>query len=147
MVPEHHNGITMAQKLAFSILFVAALSVAALAQSRHRVVVEQTTGGAAAYSSTLKNIENMIKAFGAEPVDVEIVCHGPGIDLVFSHDNQLATRIRALQKQGVKFAACANTLKSRNIKPDRIFSFVTVVDAGTAEVVRKQEAGWAYLKR
>ena len=130
-----------------AIFFVfASLACSGLAQN-HRVVVDLFTGGTASYSNALKNIENVKKAFGAESVAVEIVCHGPGIDLLLSHGNTLATRVKQLQKSGVTFAACANTLKARGITKDRLFDFVAVVDSGTAEVIRKEEAGWSYLRR
>ncbi|MEI8281710.1 MAG: DsrE family protein [Armatimonadota bacterium] len=127
-----------------SLVYVAA---GAAAQARHRIVVELDAPGTAAFGTTLNNVENLKKAFGTDPVEIEIVCHGGGIDLLLSHENKLSSRIQKLQKSGVKFAACNNTLKGRNIGKDRIFSFVSVVDSGTAEVIRKQEAGWSYLHR
>ena len=137
----------MIMKRAFFLLAAVASSAGAFAQTKHRIVVELDTPGTAAYGFALNNIENLKKAFGTDPVEIEIVCHGGGIDLLFSHDNKLAPRIQRLQKSGVRFAACNNTLKGRKIGKDRIFSFVTVVDSGTAEVIRKQEAGWSYLHR
>ena len=59
----------------------------------------------------------------------------------------LAARMEALTKQGVIFAACNNTMKRKKIAKSDLLPFVTVVPAGVAEVIEKQEAGWAYIKR
>ena len=132
-----------------SALCVAALIVPAclFAQAKHRVVVELNTGGEAAYLVALNNVENLKKAFEKDTTEVVIVCHGDGINMLFSHENKLQAKIEALQKGGVQFDACNNTMRKRNIAKDQIFAFAMVVDSGTAEVIRKQEAGWSYLKR
>jgi intracellular sulfur oxidation DsrE/DsrF family protein len=43
-------------------------------------------------------------------------------------------------------AACRNSMRDRKITTDDLFPFATTVDSGVAELVRKQEAGWAYIK-
>ncbi len=37
-------------------------------------------------------------------------------------------------------------MRHRNVQKSDLFDFVVTVDSGVAEVVRKQEAGWSYLK-
>jgi len=118
----------------------------AQARTGHRVVVEVNVPGTTAYATVLGNIENLKKAFAPEPVEVEVVCEGRGLDMLFSHDNVVAERVTKLHKAGVVFAACANTIKGRHIGKGRLLPFVQVVKAGVAEVVKKQEAGWSYLK-
>ena len=51
-----------------------------------------------------------------------------------------------LQNGGVVFAACSNTLRGFHIDVKQLIPGVLVVDSGVAEVVRRQEQGWAYLK-
>ena len=61
----------------------------------------------------------------------------------------IEVRPGAMRKQseaGVRFAACQNTMRRRNISKEDLLPFVGTVDSGVAEVVRKQEEGWAYLK-
>ena len=118
-----------------------------LAQVDHRVVVEVDGPGAIAYKSALGTVANIQRAFAGQKLHIEVVCLGQGIDLIFSHDNPLTNTVKRLQKGGVLFAACNNTLHGRHIGKDRIFAFVTVVDSGAAEIIRKQEQGWSYLHR
>lgn len=110
------------------------------------MVVEVNVPGRAAYRTVLGNVENLRKAFSPDKVAVEVVCHGEGIDMLLSHGNPLAARLRKAERSGVVFAACANTLRGRHLTRDRLLPQVRVVDSGVAEVVRRQEAGWAYLK-
>jgi intracellular sulfur oxidation DsrE/DsrF family protein len=37
-------------------------------------------------------------------------------------------------------------MRRLKLQKSDLFDFVVTVDSGVAEVVRKQEAGWAYLK-
>jgi len=133
----------MRRVLFLSSIFLTCLC-AAQAKS-HRVVVEVNVPGEAAYKLVLNNVENMKKAFAPESVEVEVVCHGPGLDMLLS-SNSLGARMEKLTKSGVVFAGCANTIRGRKIAKNRLYGFVRVVPSGVAEVVRKQEAGWSYLK-
>lgn len=41
--------------------------------------------------------------------------------------------------------ACRNAMKMRRVKTEELFPFAGQVDSGIAEMVRKQESGWAYI--
>lgn len=125
---------------------VPLIATLCLAPLTHRVVVEVNVPGTAAYGTVLGNVENLRKALAPDRVEVEVVCHGDGIRLLLANDARTSARVIKLAKSKVAFAACANTLRGRHIDRSRLFSFVKVVPSGVAEVVRKQEAGWSYLK-
>ncbi|MOA61796.1 DsrE/DsrF-like family protein [compost metagenome] len=55
-------------------------------------------------------------------------------------------RMERLSRGPVFFAACRNTMEGRQLTPDALLGFAQVVPSGVAELVRKQEAGWSYLK-
>jgi len=54
---------------------------------------------------------NIIKHYGADKVDVEIVAFGPGLRLLIL-DNANTNRIKNLGAEGVRFSACQNTIKA-----------------------------------
>ena len=54
--------------------------------------------------------------------------------------------MEVLAQAGVVFAACENTMRRQNVGKADLLPFVTTVDSGVAEIVRKQEAGWSYLR-
>jgi len=52
---------------------------------------------------------NIMKAYGQDKADVEIVAFGPGLRLLFA-ENSNAGRIDSLVDSGVRFSACKNTI-------------------------------------
>ena len=91
-------------------------------------------------------MENVQKALGSTSTRVEVVSHGEGLSFLFKGKNPYEQRMRMLVKNNVVFAACENTMKAKNIKREDLVDFATPVDSGVAELVRKQESGWSYLK-
>lgn len=72
--------------------------------------------------------------------------HGKGLGMILKTNTGQETRLQMLSKSGVVFAACENTMKRMNVTKEQLFPFAATVDSGVAEVVRKQEAGWSYIK-
>ena len=59
---------------------------------------------------------NILKEYGPDKVEVEIVAFGPGLRLMFA-DNANAGRIKSLvEGAGVKLHACSNTIKNMSKK-------------------------------
>jgi len=54
---------------------------------------------------------NLIKEYGIDGVEIEIVAFGPGLRLLFA-DNANKGRIQGLDANGVEFRGCSNTQKS-----------------------------------
>ena len=54
---------------------------------------------------------NILKAYGQDQADVEIVAFGPGLRLLFE-DNNNSSRIDGLVSSGVRFFACENTINN-----------------------------------
>lgn len=93
----------------------------------------------------LKNIENILREAGSGS-EIEVVCHGPGISLLVKDKTSHAEQVAALIKQGVQFAACENTMKQKQIPPDKLLSGVTTVPSGAVEILEKQTKGYGYFK-
>ncbi|MFP5501749.1 MAG: DsrE family protein [Candidatus Sericytochromatia bacterium] len=116
------------------------------ATAKHKAVFDMTSGQPAVWDATLRNLENLTAHYGPANVSFEVVGHGAGIGLMLKSNAAQAARMEALAKQGVIFAACNNTMKRKQIARSELLPFVTVVPAGVAELIEKQEAGWAYIK-
>lgn len=110
-----------------------------------RVVIEVTGDGAELWTAVLTNVENLRKSLG-NATGVEVVVHGKALGLLVAKDNPVAERAKTLAEGGVVFAACENTMKRKNVTRDQLLPFAQTTDSGVAEVVRKQEAGWSYIK-
>ena len=111
----------------------------------HRIVFEVTMEGPEQWTAALNNVENIRVALGTA-IEIEVVAHSKGLGMLISKDNALTDRMKMLADGGVVFAACENTMRRKNVKKEDLLPFATTVPSGVAEVVLKQEAGWAYLK-
>jgi uncharacterized protein len=116
------------------------------AQGRHRVVIEVTREGTEQWVAVLNYAENLRKVFGPANTEIEVVGHNAGLKMMLARDGELSGRMKKLADDGVVFAACENSMRKMKLTKADLLPFVAPVDSGVAEVVRKQEAGWSYLK-
>ena len=113
---------------------------------KHRIVFELTTEGAEQWTAILNNVENLREALGAADTQIEVVAHGKGLGIMLATNESASERMKKLADAGVVFAACENTMKRQKVSKDQLLPFVVTVDSGVAEIVRKQELGWSYIK-
>ena len=113
-----------------------------------KVLVHVNFADAGRQGNGLKNVDNMLKAAEAvrTVLEVEFVCHGDGIVLLEKCKTVYAGPVESLQKKGVRFAACQNTMRQRSIRPEDLLAAVTTVPSGAFEVVRRQQDGFSYFK-
>ena len=91
---------------------------------------------------------NLIKHYGPDKVDVEIVAFGPGLRLMFK-DNVNSSRIEGLSASGVKFAACKNTLTGITKKlghTPELHSSAVPVSAGVVRIIELENQGFKLIK-
>lgn len=93
----------------------------------------------------LKNVSNILKQVKGE-AEIVVVCHGAGIDLLVKEKSQHADEVARLVKEGVRFAACENTMRDKSISKENLLMGVTTVPSGAVEVIRKQQEGYGYFK-
>jgi intracellular sulfur oxidation DsrE/DsrF family protein len=134
-------------KISLRFLFVLAtlLLTQSMAQAQHKVVIQLNTADTAAWSSTIGNIKNLQKVWPGT-IQVEVVVHGKGLDLLVAAKTHLANEVIGLSKEGVIFSACENSMRKHNIDKSQLLKEAFTVPSGVAELVLKQEQGWSYLK-
>ena len=91
---------------------------------------------------------NLIKHYGQDQVDVEIVAFGPGLRLLFA-ENANKGRISGLASSGVKFSACANTITNMSKKlghKPAINPKAKIVSAGVVRIVDLVKKGYILVK-
>jgi uncharacterized protein len=74
---------------------------------------------------------------------VEVVFWELGSTCYSRTNTAYEARLKQLSDDGVTLSACRNAMRVMNVKTEDLLSFVSEVDAGMAEIVRKQESGWA----
>lgn len=132
--------------LALALASVGALAASPAGGTAHRIVFEVTSAAPEAWNGLLNNVENVRRAFGEAQTEVEVVIHGQALGFLKPGDPQLGVRMKQLAESGVVFAACENTMRRQKVTKADLLPFVTTVDSGVAEIVRKQEAGWSYVR-
>jgi intracellular sulfur oxidation DsrE/DsrF family protein len=115
------------------------------APAKHRVVFQMNMPSDS-WNQLLGNVGNIQKAFGAEGVQIEVVFYGKGLRALLKTNTEYEERLKKLAADGVILGACQNTMRIQKVTSADIFPFATEVDSGVAELVRKQEAGWTYLR-
>ncbi|MDH3981015.1 MAG: hypothetical protein OEU91_10950 [Gammaproteobacteria bacterium] len=91
---------------------------------------------------------NLIKHYGPDKIDIEIVAFGPGLRLLFA-DNVNVGRIDGLDKNGVRFAACSNTVKKMTKLlggAPELNSHAVHVDAGVVRMMDLIDQGYTLVK-
>jgi len=77
--------------------------------AEHKIVLQISDMDPFKQTLVLNVAGNILKAYGPDQADVEIVAFGPGLRLLFE-GNSNATRINGLVDSGVRFFACSNTI-------------------------------------
>ena len=139
--------------LAAALLLPATGTLAAASEGKpfatHKVVLQISDGNPARQTLVLNVANNLIKHYGADKVDVEIVAFGPGLSLLFA-DNSNNGRIDSLADgHGVRFSACSNTIaavtRMRGQEP-ALTPRATRVDAGVVQIMDLTADGYQLIK-
>jgi uncharacterized protein len=133
-------GATLAQATA-----PAALAAAPAETARERAIFAVSDADPQKWNLTLGNIGNAIDGLGAASADIELVVYGPGIAML-KKDSPVAARLAVALKSGVRIAACQNSMRGFDLQAADLAPGVTVVPSGVVELIRRQHAGYAYVR-
>lgn len=109
------------------------------------VVIQVSRDDPAEWRMALINAGNVRKAYGDQPMDVEIVAYGPGLKM-FGKDSPLSAGLEEAAKSGVKLLVCGNTMRMTRTDRSELNWLVQVVPSGIVEIMQKQGQGYAYVK-
>ena len=120
-------------------------------QDKQKVVYHINYNDEKQLNAALGNVKNHISAIGKDKIDVKVVMHGNGVDLLktANTDLDMQQKVIGLKKDGVAFQVCNNTLvnKKINYKNDLFdVSAKDIVPSGVAEVANLQQQGYVYIK-
>ena len=110
----------------------------------HKIVFQLTTDDTLAHKALMKQLNNITSV--APGTQIEVVCHGAGLDMLVSGKTIVEDKIKILADKGVVFNACEFSIKERKVDRSKIISVSGFVPAGIVEIVSKQEQGWSYIK-
>jgi intracellular sulfur oxidation DsrE/DsrF family protein len=147
--------MSMRNKILFAAVLLLAMAVPGLASAATpddvtRVVYNVNQGDPAVHMGALRNVQNHINAVGADGMDIKVVMHGGGINLLMgaNENPDLQAAVDSLKLQGVDFQVCRNTLVSRSVPLDALYDATEadVVPSGVAQLSILQREGYTYIK-
>lgn len=113
-------------------------------ERKHRIVFQLTSNDPEVHKGLMRQLGNVLDA--SPSTKMEIVCHGPGLEMLIKEKSTVHAKIQEFKELNVSFVACENTMKQKDIPVEAIIPEAGFVKAGIIEIVKKQEAGWSYIK-
>ena len=111
---------------------------------KHKVVMQVTVGDESMQNSIIRQVKNVKAAL--PNAEIEVVCHSGGLAMLVDEKCVVKDEIKELSGQMVTFAACENTMRREKVEKKDLVSQAISVPSGMAELIIKQDAGWAYVK-
>ncbi|MBX2897734.1 MAG: DsrE family protein [Cyclobacteriaceae bacterium] len=138
------KAIILIALVTFSTALFAQQTNGVVDMNTHKIVMQFTDSDSLSQSSIVGQVKNIRTAW--PNAQIEVVCHGPGLDLLISKTSKASAQVTEWSSKGVVFAACGNTMKRKNLKAEDLLKTSTVVPSAMIELTLKQESGWAYVK-
>lgn len=112
--------------------------------SPYKIIFQLTTADTMAHKALMKQLGNITQV---EPqTKIEVVCHGPGLDMLHVGKSVVATKITGFSSKGIVFNACEFSMKERSVSKEQILPSSSFVKAGILYIVQRQSEGWFYIK-
>ncbi len=139
----------MKKTILFCTFLALLLTLAGVSQTpagpKHHVVFQLSEPVSDEWGLVFAHVDNLRAAFANDGgSQEEVVFFVEGINML-RKINGYEGQLKRLADGGVIIAACQNAMRSRGLKTEDLVPFATQVDAGVAELARRQEAGWAYI--
>ena len=116
--------------------------------AEERIVLQISDPNPFKQTLVLNVASNLLKAYGQDKVDIEIVAFGPGLRLLFK-DNANKNRIEGLAGSGIRFSACKNTIANFTKKlghSPELNANAVPVSAGVVRIIELENQGFKLIK-
>ena len=128
---------------------IATLGMGALASAQSnpqtRVVFHVTESSPQKWNMVLNNVANLQQDLGKGNVTIEVVTHGPGIDM-FKAESAVGARLAQALDNNVVLAACENTMRNAKVTKADMYGGVSFVPSGVTHIIQRESQGWYYLR-
>lgn len=114
----------------------------------HRLALQLSDREAAKQALVLSVANNLLKEYGPDRIAIEVVCFGPGIDLL-RKEAANAVRVDSLVAQGVRFDVCMNTVETVEREtgaPVALNPKARRIRVGVAQILALTERGYTLVR-
>ncbi|MCS6990286.1 MAG: DsrE family protein [Chitinophagales bacterium] len=109
-----------------------------------RIVFQMVSGDTLAHKALMRQLGNITSL--QPDLQIEVICHGPGLEMVQKDRSQVADRIGQYVAKGVRFSACEFSMKERKVSKEQILEGVDYIPSAILHIARRQAEGWSYIK-
>lgn len=113
--------------------------------AKNRIVFQVNEENVKKWNEVLVSIRNIQAELGPKNVAVALVAIGPGLGMLTA-ESLAANGVQDALATGVEFVACGNSMKAQKLAREDLIDGVSVSTAGYVELMKRQQAGWAYLR-
>lgn len=113
--------------------------------ARYKVVLQVSDADPAKWNLALNNARNVQQDLGKGNVAVEIVAYGPGLGMLKA-DSKVSDRLAQALDNNIGLMACENTMRNTKVTKDQMYGGISYVDAGVVHIMKRQRAGWSYIR-
>jgi len=115
----------------------------------HNVVYQFNKAEQDYHNAVLFSVAEMLRRYN-DNVTIVVSAFGPGIHILAKKplrpvSAHIREKVKSLSDYGVKFHACANTMKALGWSKKDMHDFVEVVPVGAADLAELQQQGYAYI--
>ena len=139
-----HKKVVNMKKAFLLIAACICISFVFAQNNQYKILFDFTKADTASFATVVRHARNVMSA--SADAQIEIVCHGPGLDLILKDKSTVQKEIGELNKLNVVFAACEATMKRRGIVKDQLIPQAITVPSAILEISLKQQQGWSYIK-
>ncbi len=115
-----------------------------IAGKQHKIVFQLSSEDTLVHKSLMKQLNNLLTV--APDSKIEVVCHGPGLNILIKGKTVVQKKIIQLKKKDIVFVACEFSMSEKNIPKEKMITEAGFVPYAIVEIVTKQEQGWSYIK-
>ena len=112
---------------------------------KYRVVFHVTENNPQKWNIVLNNAGNVQEDLGKDNVIIEIVTHGPGIDMLKA-ESKVVPRLAEALDRNIGLFACENTMRNAKVTKADMYGGISYVPSGVSHILQRQSEGWYYLR-
>jgi intracellular sulfur oxidation DsrE/DsrF family protein len=112
------------------------------------LVIQVSEADPARWNLALNSAQNVMDYLGAERVQIVIVAYGPGLHVLLA-DTPDAARIASMDREGIEFDACHNTMEAMKRATGHMPQLIpeaVIVPAGVVRIMQLEAHGFDYIK-
>jgi len=117
------------------------------------ILIQLNSGDRAHIEESLNEVESVLNYYReiGQPARVEVITNGGGLTLLRMDISPFTERVKSMQREydNLTFVACQNTinrLKTELGITAELIPGTVVIDSAVAQIMRRQQQGWAYIQ-